>query len=405
MTYERALKAFAEGDLVTALDALDALRAQGLSSPEIVLYRGIALFGLSRFEEAKEALLEAAREAPNDGQPYFYLGLLAISQKDLLGARSFLEKARALLPPENPLAIKVQLLLEEIPKEEPPPPRKIKPSARLLTVAQFDSNALLSSVDAAASDISGARFLVDGRLSTTGTLGRRLGAEVQVGVLSSLPVVNVEALAPLDPSGGQGHLALEARAGKAQNKLLGVSLFGRLLRRDFWREPFLAEMGGVAAAEYQGERFGFRLAYRVSKSDFFLGEDIEGTAIDQDNLGQEIGLFARMPYGFRAALLLTQAEADGNSFDRRGAEARLGFLYQYLDLASVDLYAGLGGVSFPNGEEARFDTRLFLGGEARWFFAVGTLTLTYNGIFNRSSLEVFSFDRHLVSLGMRWTFN
>lgn len=395
-TYNKAQEALAQGDIPTAKATLEALKARGFTPSGFWLLYGIALFGTQDLVGAKEAFLRASAEAPSDGQAFFYLGLIALSQENPQEAKERLTQAKALLPPEGELFTATEKLLSALPKDAPKKPKRLSSSIEVAT--QADSNALLTS-EGQASEEAGARVLIQVFEGFRQPLSESLSLQVAAGFVGAFPFVNAEALAPIDPSGGVAALSFEVQP-KASSFFLGVSAFGKLLRRDFFQEAFLQEVGAAAITQI-GQKLPVRLTYRIYADDFVISENVEETSFDQDNLTQEAALSVATTFGLSAALLYAQAEADGNSFDRRSGDVQLGFEKNFKRL-SLKALGDAALVDFPNGFSRRQDTRL--SGLLRASVPLGSFdaSLSYLGLFNRSDDEQFSYDRHLFTLGVQW---
>jgi predicted Zn-dependent protease with MMP-like domain/Flp pilus assembly protein TadD len=93
------------GECERALEVLDRAVALCPGSVEAALERGIALFELCRFDEAKAAFEEVLRRDPQDAWAHHHLGLLAERRKDAKDAkdaRRCFERARQLQPEDFP---------------------------------------------------------------------------------------------------------------------------------------------------------------------------------------------------------------------------------------------------------------------------------------------------------------
>jgi predicted Zn-dependent protease with MMP-like domain/Tfp pilus assembly protein PilF len=90
------------GECARALESLEAALAQVPRSTEARLERAIALFELCRFAEAREAMEEVLREAPEEPWAHHYLGLMAERRGEGREARKRFARAQALAPGEFP---------------------------------------------------------------------------------------------------------------------------------------------------------------------------------------------------------------------------------------------------------------------------------------------------------------
>ena len=395
VVYQEAQTAAARKDFQAAKRALDELAAQQLAPPGFYLLYGIVLFGSDELAAARVAFGRALLENPNDATALFYTGLLHLQQNKPNEAREALQRAQALLPAEHELRPSVEKLLQGLDEAAPPPTtlhalRAVSPQA--------DSNAKLATEEAA-SEAAGARVLAQAAASFAQPLSKQLSLEASGGGLLSVPFINAEALRALDPSVAFTSLSFEARNTK-QNLLGGISVSGKLYGLETFRQLFMQEGSALLVAQLGTQR-SLRAAYRATLSNFVLSEAAEGTTFDQDSLQQEGSLSLRSGFGALASFLYTQAEADGNSFDRRSFALQVG-----LDttLRRAELRASLDGgvVLFPNGEAPRQDLRASFAAQAVGLVRGVGVSLSYQGTWNDSSDENFSYVRHLLTLGTRW---
>lgn len=99
------------GDARGALNALDRAVTLLGDDPDVLLERGIALFELSRVDEARKQLSEVLERSPDDPWAHHYLGLLLERAGDPRGAERHLARARRLAPDDFPPP--VELTAEE----------------------------------------------------------------------------------------------------------------------------------------------------------------------------------------------------------------------------------------------------------------------------------------------------
>jgi predicted Zn-dependent protease with MMP-like domain/Flp pilus assembly protein TadD len=88
-----------------ALARLDEAEAGLPDSVDVLLEKGVALYELCRFDEAREALLRAERLDRDEPWTHHYLGLVAERRGDADEARRRFAKARKLAPDEFPKPI------------------------------------------------------------------------------------------------------------------------------------------------------------------------------------------------------------------------------------------------------------------------------------------------------------
>ncbi|QDE87194.1 metallopeptidase family protein [Myxococcus xanthus] len=88
------------GDCRTALASLDAALGHMPRSVDAQLERGIALFELCRFDEAKAAFDKVLKDTPDEAWAHQYVGLLAERRGDEKEAQRRFAKAQALVPTE-----------------------------------------------------------------------------------------------------------------------------------------------------------------------------------------------------------------------------------------------------------------------------------------------------------------
>jgi predicted Zn-dependent protease with MMP-like domain/Flp pilus assembly protein TadD len=99
------------GECATALASLDEALRHLPRSVDAQLERGIALFELCRFEEARAAFDKVLKDMPDEAWAHHYLGLMAERRGDEKEAKKRFGKAEALVPEEFPPP--VQLAEEE----------------------------------------------------------------------------------------------------------------------------------------------------------------------------------------------------------------------------------------------------------------------------------------------------
>ena len=90
------------GECTRALVSLDAALVHVPRSVDAHVERGISLFELCQFEEARMAFEEVLEDAPEEAWAHHYLGLIAERRGDMRESRKRFAKAQALLPQEFP---------------------------------------------------------------------------------------------------------------------------------------------------------------------------------------------------------------------------------------------------------------------------------------------------------------
>jgi predicted Zn-dependent protease with MMP-like domain/Flp pilus assembly protein TadD len=90
------------GDARAALPRIEAALADRPDDREAGLERGLALYELCRFDEARAQLLDLVRAAPDEAWAHHTLGLIAARQGDRQEAARRLERARRLAPEDFP---------------------------------------------------------------------------------------------------------------------------------------------------------------------------------------------------------------------------------------------------------------------------------------------------------------
>ncbi len=96
------------GECATALASLDAALGHLPRSLDAQLERGIALFELCRFEEARAAFDKVLKDAPDEAWAHHYLGLMAERRGDEKEANKRFGKAQALMPDEFPPPVELE---------------------------------------------------------------------------------------------------------------------------------------------------------------------------------------------------------------------------------------------------------------------------------------------------------
>ena len=96
-----------QGQLGDSLEALEAALELFPEDAEARVERAVVLFELARFEAAKRALDELARDLPEDPVPPHYLGLLAERRGDDAGAQALFAAATRLDPEGFPAATRL----------------------------------------------------------------------------------------------------------------------------------------------------------------------------------------------------------------------------------------------------------------------------------------------------------
>jgi tetratricopeptide (TPR) repeat protein len=393
IVYQEAQISAARGDYPAARTALEELLAKQVTPPGFYVLYGIVLFASKDFIAAQVAFGEALAENPNDAQAHFYTGLIYLQQNKKKEARESFQKAQNNLAIEDELRPSVDKLLEGL-AEEPEKPPRLHALASFST--QADSNAQLTPEEAA-SDAAGARFLFQAAGSFAQPITKNFSIEAAGGGLLSLPFINAEVLKELDPSVVFTSLSFEV---KAKNVLGGASFSGKLYGLEEFQTLFMQEGSALFLAQVGGKN-NVRAVYRATLSNFILSEEAEGTSFDQDCLQQEATFTFRSEWGPLASILYNQAEADGNSFDRRGATMQVGFEKA---IKRSEFRASLDGgvVQFPNGDTPRRDLRASFAAQASTSIKGVSFSLAYQGVLSESSDEDFSYVRHLVTLGTRW---
>jgi len=90
------------GECERALERLEAALEHMPRSVDARVERGIALFELCRFKDAKEAFEKVLKDTPDEAWAHHYLGLLAERRGDSKEAKKRFGKAQALAPEEFP---------------------------------------------------------------------------------------------------------------------------------------------------------------------------------------------------------------------------------------------------------------------------------------------------------------
>lgn len=93
------------GECERALKILDEALSVNSGSVEARLERGIALFELCRFKEAKAAFEDVLQASADEPWAHHYLGLLAERRKDAKEAKKRFDRARELQPEEFPAPV------------------------------------------------------------------------------------------------------------------------------------------------------------------------------------------------------------------------------------------------------------------------------------------------------------
>jgi predicted Zn-dependent protease with MMP-like domain len=95
------------GDWTAALRAATEAQAALGGVADVLYEKGTALFELCRFEEARDALREAARDSPDDPFVLHALGLVLEQTGDEAGADRALRRARKLAPDDFPQPVEL----------------------------------------------------------------------------------------------------------------------------------------------------------------------------------------------------------------------------------------------------------------------------------------------------------
>jgi len=92
------------------------VQTTGASNPaaESLVAKGVEEMRANNFESAEWSLEEAIRLAPQYGPAYYWMAVVKYTSKDFSQARSFLDKASSLAPPDSNWQNRIQLLRDDI---------------------------------------------------------------------------------------------------------------------------------------------------------------------------------------------------------------------------------------------------------------------------------------------------